>query len=393
MVARTLRPRAARGLLGLLVAGLLAASGCQSDAPRISRAELDALAQKPAEPAAAFTPRDLGLAEQKPYALAAGDVLSLTLTGLTAPSTATVIRTRIHDNGNIALPLVGRVPVSGLTLATAEQRVLEAYVPQYIKDLTVFAELVDPNEISVVVAGAAAAGGLISLPRDECNVVHAVARAAGFGATASGRVRVLPIEPSRPETVYDLTAVADLRRALTAPPLQSGDLVFVEAAGTSAVYLTGLVNVPGPIPVPPHGKMSLVQALAAAGGVRDFLEPKDATLWRTLPDGQRVRVQLDVNEILAGRDEDILLAAGDVVQIPHTLDTRFREWVAANLRVGPFGVGVQYDALQQYNFQRALDDTDDGGFGRTITDSLRFGLQNSLNQSLIGGATAKPSKP
>ncbi len=382
--------RSRRGARGPVVCAATAAAlavlaGCASQGPRITRAELDELEKQPTSaPATPLVSQQLALIEKRPFTLGPGDVLSLTLTGLSAPGAATVVRARVQDDGNVNLPLVGNVGIAGQTLAAAERRIHMAYVPGFIKDLTVFAEIVDPSHTSVVVAGAAANSGLVSLPRNECNVVYAVARANGFGAAASGRIRVLPIDPLGAEAVYDLTSIDDLRRALLAPPLSSGDLVFVEAAGSSAVYVSGLVNAPGPIPVPQHGTMSLVQALSAAGGVRDLLEPKDATLWRQLPSGERVRVQLDLNEILNGNAEDIQLAAGDVVQIPHTLDTRFREWAAANLRIGPFNVGTSYDPLSQYNFNRALDqENNNGGFANTVTDTFRLQLQSLLNRSTV----------
>lgn len=366
------------GVLGWLVAS----AGCKKPDTRISLEELRKLEAKTLEvQPARFEPQQLNLTELKPYTISSGDVLVITMTGVTGEEayTETTLRRRVYSDGTIRLPMVGAVKVEGLTLERAEQAIINAHVPRYLKDLSVYIELASPEETTVMVVGAAGQGGPIKLPRNERNVLYALARALGFSAAASGKVRVIPIDPRRSVREYDLTDANDLRRALLAPPLQSGDMVVVEPAETSAVYLTGLVNLPGPVSVPPHGHISLLRAIAAAGGVRDLLNPPEATLWRRLPDGRQVRVKLPLEDILSGKQPDIYLAAGDIVEVPHTAETRMREWFFANVRIGPFGVSSMFDPVAEIRFRDALDRTDTNrGFGRSALDTVLFGLPNII---------------
>jgi protein involved in polysaccharide export with SLBB domain len=276
----------------------------------------------------------------------------------------------------IALPLVGRLQVAGLNLADLERAITDAYVPSYVKTVSVFAEVLATDEpTTVLVRGAAGTPGLVSLKNNQRNIMYALSSAGGFGPGASGKVRVRPIRSDEEEVLYDFGNADDVRRALLRPPLESGDMLLVEAAPVSAIYVLGLVNAQGPVPVPPGSKLSVVQAIAHAGGLRDFLEPKEATLRRTLPNGQEVRVKLNIAQMLAGERASIDLFPGDILEVPHTADTRFREWAMANVKLGPFGVGAFYDPVTYSTFK---DRSHDVGWGRTLGTGLIFSGTNYL---------------
>lgn len=366
-----------RSVAPLLGLGFLASAALLTGCAPKGRITLDQLRAMETEATqvepVALNTNQLALTELQPYVIATSDVLSVTITGADDTFIPAVTKCRVHEDGTVTLPMVGKVKIGGLTFEGAEKSIFDTYVPNYVKAMSVYVELSGPDQTTVMVTGAATAPGMVALPRNERNVLYAVARASGFGNQSTGRVTIKPVDPQRPELTYDLTSINDLRRALIAPPLQSGDLVTVEAAPTSAVYMSGLVNTPGPLTVPAGGKISLVRAIAAVGGLRDFLEPKDATLWRRLPSGEQVRVQVDLDKIMAGEGEDIALLPGDVLDVPHTADTRFREWVAANIRVGPFGVGAFYDPVSVATFRDRTDENRNGlgqilrtSFGATI---------------------------
>ena len=228
---RTFGPAA---VLTCLVA-LTLAPGCADT--RISldeynRIELEATQVAPVELAAS----QLALTEVRPYTVGPGDVLNVTLTGLSDQFSQTMLQLRVHDDGTVMLPMAGKVKVQGLDLKAVEETLYEAHVPTFVRDMSVFVHLGGPETTTVLVVGAAGESGLVRLPRNERNVLYALSRAAGFGATGNGRVRVQPVRPDRPEFTYDLTDINDLRRALLAPPLESGDMVVVQPAELNAIF-------------------------------------------------------------------------------------------------------------------------------------------------------------
>lgn len=373
-----------------LLAGVCSA-GCAAD-KRITVGELQALeagarqvTPTPVQPAA------LALSELRPYTVGPGDVLSIHMYGLQEDRyAATTLELRVQDDGGILMPVVGAVNVGGLNLRQVEQTIIAAHKPGVVKDLTVYVQLVEPESTTVLVLGSVATPGLVRLKHNERNILYALAAAGGFGSTAtvggfssanSGRVRVEPIRPEREPAIYDLSDVNDVRLALLASPLESGDMVIVESAESSAVYVTGLVNAPGAVSVPTNGSLSLVRTLAASGGLRDFLDPPEATLWRRLPDGRQVRVKIDLDEVMSGEGLDLALHAGDVLDIPHTPETRFREWFASNIRIGPFGVTAVYDPVADYRARVLANDRDSDG--SVVRRSLLNSLSTSIPEILI----------
>lgn len=377
------------GGIALLLGGLLL-TACARDV-RISRVELEQMEQEiMAAPPVLVEPaaqQELALTDFRPYTIKVGDVLAIRMVGLGTSEAdryaPTVLQLRVHKDGTIALPIVGGVRVEGLDLADAEQALIAAHVPNIVKELSVYIEPVAPETTTVLVLGAAARPGLTPLKFNERNVLYALAAAGGFGAESSGRVWLRPVRTDREERVYDLTNVNDVRRAMLASPLESGDVLEVEGADVNAVYVNGLVNAPGPVPVPPSANTTVLRAIAASGGLRDYLTIKEATLVRTLADGREVHVKLDVGEMLAGRTPDMALRPGDILRVPHTANTMFQEWFVRNVLVGPFSVGVRYDPLGQYNANRALRN-DDG----QLQDSIRQSLGSAIPGLLIPPVTA-----
>lgn len=346
-------------------------AGCE-DNNRISLAALRQVeAQRTAPPPLDLERPQITLADVAEQRVTPGDVLSLRLLGLTGPLEETRLHVRVQDDGRITLPMVGELGVESLTLAGVERLVREAYVPSRVRDLTVFAAVEAGRETTVLVQGAAGRAGLVTLPANKRNILYAVASADGFSKNASRRVVLKPARTDRPEQSYNLADLNDLRRAVSAPPLETGDFVFVEPAEPSVIYLTGLLNRPGPLEVRPDSTLSLARAISAAGGLKDFLDPREATLWRVLPSGEQVRVKLDLARIMAGKGEDLALLPGDILDVPHTPHTRFRQWLAENLLVGPFGVTAVYDPMADRRARILADDDNDRIAQRALLDAVR----------------------
>lgn len=369
-------------------------AGCADQ--RISYDEMLRRDHLPAAPAnAAIEPAQVALSENRPYELQVGDVVTLILVGTNLEDrfASTSIDVRLHAEGEIALPMVGRVKVAGLTLDAAEKTILDVFVPKFYKDLSVHLALKSTETTTVLVLGNVRTPGLVALKRNERNLLYALALAGGFngglpvgpgiseGAAeggvdhagrphANGAVRLRPLRPDRAETTYNLYDVDDVRRILAAPPLETGDVIIVDTTEESAIYMSGLVNRPGPLLLPAGGSLSLLRAIAAVGGLRDYIHVREGTLIRTLKSGEQVQVKLDLEKILCGAAPDIALCPGDVLDVPHTADTLFQEWFHQNILVGPFRIGVSYDPLQQYNADRALE---------------RQGVRNGILQSLGSG--------
>lgn len=262
---------------------------------------------------------------KRPYLLGPEDVITVSLTGLSGIDTlseATEVNARIAHDGTINLPLVGAIDVAGYDVVDAEKAIRAAYVPRFVPTLAVGVQIAQFKTTDIVVVGAAQLPGLVYLRRNERDVLHAVAAAGGMAQNASGEVILRRINQPDSEIRLFLRDPAKLRSVLALDPLQSGDVVDVVAAQPNTIFVGGLVNLPGPREFPPGTKVSILQALAASGGVIEDVFPKEGTLIRSMPNGEDVHVKLDLDRLRSGKDPNLQLAAGDILWVPETFGTR-----------------------------------------------------------------------
>ncbi len=322
-----------------------------------------------------------------PYTIGSDDVLTVGLTGLDEPTASTTYRVRVNKEGKVDLPLVGDVKIGGLDQIEAEAAIKTAYVPNVVRQLTVNIDVTVFDTTDVVVSGAVQLPGLVLLRRTERNLLYAVLGAGGISSEASGWVTLRRVRHPTNEVTFDLMDPVQLEAVLSMEPLADGDQVVVLAAQPNTIFVGGLVNRPAPLSFPPGVKTSVLQALAAAGGLRTDVFPKDGTLIRRMPDGSDVQVKLDLDRIQQGEDENIELAAGDILWVPETIETRVQAWVAQNVFVR-VGATVTYNATaieflnsnsERAEFNQGLQDS---------FDPFGFLTRNAALQGL--GAAAAP---
>jgi polysaccharide export outer membrane protein len=106
----------------------------------------------------------------------------------------------------------------------------------------------------------------------------------------------------------------DLKKKL-APYVQEPRLtVIVREVHSSRVFVTGEVTHPGAYPL--RGRVSLVQAIALAGGFTDFADSDRILLIRTGEDGTRIPVRFR-DLVKRSKDApDLILRPGDTVIVP-----------------------------------------------------------------------------
>jgi polysaccharide biosynthesis/export protein len=89
--------------------------------------------------------------------------------------------------------------------------------------------------------------------------------------------------------------------------------VMVVEATPATIYVMGEVNKPGTLNI--NGPISILQALAMAGGFRDFAHTKDIRILRKSSTGVRT-LSFNYNEAIKGNGTPMLLEAGDTIIVP-----------------------------------------------------------------------------
>ena len=100
---------------------------------------------------------------------------------------------------------------------------------------------------------------------------------------------------------------------LEATYLQSPQIsVFVKEYTSQRITVDGAVNKPGIFPT--TGQLSLLQSIALAEGLNNVADPTGILVFRTVGN-QRMAARFDLKKIRAGKSQDPMLLAGDVVMV------------------------------------------------------------------------------
>jgi polysaccharide export outer membrane protein len=89
--------------------------------------------------------------------------------------------------------------------------------------------------------------------------------------------------------------------------------VIVVETVPPVIYVMGEVNSPGPQPL--AGQISVLQALSAAGGFKDFAKTKDIRIQRRTGSGLTT-LRFNYKDAINGRSKPIYLQPGDTIIVP-----------------------------------------------------------------------------
>jgi polysaccharide biosynthesis/export protein len=270
------------------------------------------------------------------YGVACGDLLEVELpievTGKTPTDDGDyreTLRTRVDRAGNIQLPMIGSVPVKGLTLAGIEDLVVSKYHPEYLNlRPNVVATVADYRVATVAVMGAVLSPGIHELRSDRLSLLGAIMAAGGINGDRGARaVRVVP--PGGEDAGAPiLLPVRNSDIPFSDLTLMGGETVIVEPLEQREFTVIGLVKRPGAFAYPPGYRYNLMQALASAGGVSDLATPRFASIYRQKSNGEIIGATFKIDGTSLTDASNILIKAGDVISVDHTQGSWTRQLMA-----------------------------------------------------------------
>ncbi|HEX2254278.1 MAG TPA: polysaccharide biosynthesis/export family protein [Thermoanaerobaculia bacterium] len=222
---------------------------------------------------------------------------------------------RVDSDGTIDLPPLGRVQAEGKTApelaADIEQR-LEA---DFLERATVRVDVLELRSKTVTIIGAVTNPGTFGFP-GAWTLLEAITAAGGLSGERGGVVRVLRradngLSDQVEIALDDLVGRADPGVNL---PLLPGDLVNVARSQKVTIYFLGEVAGAGALEFVTSDRVTLLAAIARAGGLTDRASPR-IRIRRATADGRGEEIEVHYGRILAGRDPDVELRDGDLIVI------------------------------------------------------------------------------
>ncbi|WP_221248826.1 polysaccharide biosynthesis/export family protein [Desulfuromonas versatilis] len=253
------------------------------------------------------------------YRVGPGDSLFINVNGraeLGSPQltgNTKVVGSRVDGNGNIRLPLVGTVPVAGLTLSEIQTN-LEQVFALYLNDPWVVVEVAEFKSQGVNLLGQFRVPGTYYMDRSY-SLLEGLALGGGLLDTANLRsARLIRGQQTLPVDIYHLLRDGAGEQNVL---LQAGDTIFVPDDRNQNVFVFGAVKKTGPVPMP-NGQLNLVQALASAGLDETGGNQRFVRIIRSLSATRGQLLVLDLKKTLEGDSLPFPLVEGDIVYLPRS---------------------------------------------------------------------------
>lgn len=159
------------------------------------------------------------------YRVGAGDALSVRVVGQKDMDGFYTV----SPDGEIAFPLVGRLPVKGKSLAEIQEDITQRLKTGFVKHPVVSVSLEKSNSRKYFVYGEVNTSGEFRLPEDGMTVLRAVAMAGGLTKAASeSKVRLL--RPQSGGGAYEVIEV-DLKLVMDGktadPAVRDRDMIII----------------------------------------------------------------------------------------------------------------------------------------------------------------------
>jgi polysaccharide biosynthesis/export protein len=286
-------------------------------------------AQTPANPTQAQQPRELPQDSIRPnYVLGPNDQILVR-----APEAEEINEKpfRIDAEGFVNLPVVGRIHAAGLTLQDLEAELVKR-LSEFIRAPQVIVTVVQFHSEPVFFVGAFKSPGIYAL-QGRRTLLEMLSSMGGLQPNASRRIKItrhgeygpIPL----PNAVEDIDkksssveiGLGSLRENINPAEdiiLQPFDVISVERA--ELVYVSGDVGRIGTIELGERDSISVIQALTMSGGFsRDANKSKVRVLRPISNTSRRAEIEINVQRIFDGKDNDFPLLANDVLFIPHSV--------------------------------------------------------------------------
>jgi polysaccharide biosynthesis/export protein len=219
-------------------------------------------------------------------------------------------KARVSNSGDVYLPLIDYVHVEGLTQEEA-QSVIEKRLTDggFVRNphVTIFVDEAASQGVTVI--------GEVSRPGIYPDVVDRklytmISQAGGFTGSASRKIGIIrrgqaePIRVDLPRNLAD-----DLSGNVDVLP---GDTINVPRA--PIIYVVGDVGRPSGLLVD-NGTLTVLQALALAGGTNHTAKMSGARIIRKTPAGM-METPLQLKKMLEAKTPDVTLQADDILFVP-----------------------------------------------------------------------------
>ena len=235
---------------------------------------------------------------------------------------------RVRPDGFISLPLIGNIKLQGLTEDEAQKEITKS-MNKFMHNPQVQLYISEYAAHKVWVVGEIYKPGAYPLTRDNYSLIELLSEAGGRKEKSSSMIILIPessgikseennqiaLNTAQEKFGIEIPYESLIGSATNSPvqvPLKAGDTIVIPEAGK--VQLDGEVASPGSFELP--SKMTLMGAIATAGGLNYSADIEAIEVIREVGNGQKALITVDLEKVALKGGSDITLRNGDLIRVP-----------------------------------------------------------------------------
>lgn len=307
--------RSAICLLALLLLAACASNGQDGDAladfqeEQASQSRVDEINEQLLSMAVTTT------SPEEAYRIGAGDQISVDIFNVPELSR----EYRVDAMGNINMPLVGQLSISGYDLGEAESLIAEAYGERYLRNPQVSISIMEFRSQQFTAIGALSSPKIYNTDR-QVTLMEAIAMAGGLAGDAGTQI-YLTDRARDPETgeLGTRSVIIGVEDLMSKPEdynffIGEGALINVPRAGS--IFVEGAVERPGVYQR--TGDTTVLKAIAMAGGLKFEASRSSLRVLRRDPaTNEWLHNEVALSDIRESPAQDITLRDGDILMVEY----------------------------------------------------------------------------
>lgn len=221
---------------------------------------------------------------------------------------------RVAEDGTITLAVIGPVPASGLTAQELEKKIAAILDEKYTKGAHVTVIIREHQKIAVL--GAVGRPGLYEMA-GPTTLLQILSEAGGLTQQAGKEIHILRQQDDGDKERIVLNVDDLMRRSQdTNIILKPKDEIIVPFDQTLTVFVYGEVRNPGAIQFLESKGLTLLKAVAQAGGLTEWANAVQVLVKRKDPQtGKEKNLWFNLKKIIDGKRPDFPLQDGDIIVV------------------------------------------------------------------------------
>jgi polysaccharide export outer membrane protein len=249
------------------------------------------------------------------YRIGAGDEISVDIFNVPELSRSY----RVDAMGNINMPLVGQISISGYDLGEAESIIAEAYGERYLRNPQVSISILEFRSQQFTAIGALSSPRIYNTDR-QVTLMEAIAMSGGLASDAGTQIyltdRIRDPETGDLGTRSVIINVEDLMSRPEDYNFFIGDSALINVPRAGSIFVEGAVERPGVYQR--TGDTTVLKAIAMAGGLKFEASRSSLRVLRRDPaTNEWLRDEVTLSDIRESPNQDIPLRDGDIVMVEY----------------------------------------------------------------------------